>query len=87
MNMNVTMVVMQAGTAHSTMSLQKQSGAWQGLQHSAHLMPHMYSNLSKVFCMAGSWKNGTLGAVRGTSTDTCRNAPTSSSLRSQLDMS
>lgn len=37
-----------------------------------HRMPHMYSRRSRLFCMTASWKNGTLGAVRGTSTDTCR---------------
>lgn len=34
-------------------------------------MPHMYSSRSRLFWMGFSWKKGTLGAVRGTSTMTC----------------
>jgi hypothetical protein len=46
-------------------------------QHnSTHLMPQMYSRRSKLFWMSGSWKKGTLGAVRGTSTLTCTGSNT-----------
>lgn len=52
--------------------------------HQSHRMPQMYSMRSRLFCITGSWKNGTLGAVRGTSTLTYSRHASQPRQRSEL---